>query len=59
MVDDIISSMDTSLSKFQETVEERGAWDAILHEVANSRPNSHCSALSLRFTACSIFMYPE
>ena len=60
MVDNITNSTDMSLSKFQEIVEDRGTWNATLHEVENSQlNNNHCSALSLRFTACSIFMYPE
>ena len=34
----IINSMDTSLSKFKETLEDRGAWHAAVHRVAKSRP---------------------
>ena len=41
MVDNITNSTDMSLSKFQEIVEDRGAWNATLHEVANSRLNNN------------------
>ena len=33
----ITDSMDMSLSKLQEIVEERGAWRAAVHEVTESR----------------------
>ena len=33
MLDSIINLMDTNLSKFQEIVEDRGAWHAAVHEV--------------------------
>ena len=32
-LDGITDSMDMTLSKFQETVEDRGAWHAAAHEV--------------------------
>ena len=36
-VDDIIDSMDTSLSKLEEIVKEREAWHAAIHGVAKSQ----------------------
>ena len=35
-LDSITNSMDMSLSKFQETVEDRGAWQSTFHGVAKS-----------------------
>ena len=36
-LDDIIDSMDMSLSEFQEMVMDREAWHAVIHGVAKSR----------------------
>ena len=36
-LDHIIDSMDMSLSKLQEMVKDRGAWYAVVHEVAKSQ----------------------
>ena len=36
-LDDIINSMDMSMSKFQEIVNDREAWCAVVHWVAKSR----------------------
>ena len=36
-LDGIVDSMDMSLSKFQETVKDREAWSAAVHEIAKSR----------------------
>ena len=33
-LDSITNSMDMNLSKLWETVEDRGDWDAVVHEVA-------------------------
>ena len=35
-LDDIINSVDMRLSKLQETVKDRGAWHAAVHEVTKS-----------------------
>ena len=35
-LDGINNSMDMTLSKLEETLEDRGAWNAAIHEVANS-----------------------
>ena len=42
--DEMVSTadlMDMNLSKLQKIVEDRGAWNATLHEVANSRLNNN------------------
>ena len=36
-LDDIIDSMDMSMSKFQETVKDREAWHAAFHGVSKSQ----------------------
>ena len=36
-LDSITDSMDMNLSKLQEIVENREAWDAVVHGVADSR----------------------
>ena len=36
-LDSISASKDMSLSKLQKTVEERGAWHAVVHGVAKNR----------------------
>ena len=36
-LDSITNSVSMNLSKLQETVEDRGAWHAVLHEMAKSR----------------------
>ena len=40
MVDGIINSMDTSLSKLQEIVKDREVWHAAVHGIAKSRTSS-------------------
>ena len=35
-LDNIIDTMDVSLSKFQEIAKDRKAWHAAVHEVSNS-----------------------
>ena len=35
--DEMVDSMDTSLSKFQELVMDRDAWRAAVHGVTNSQ----------------------
>ena len=35
-LDGITDSVDMSLSKFQETVKDREAWGAVVHEIAES-----------------------
>ena len=37
MVDSITDSMDMNLSKLQEIVEDRGAWNAAVHGVTKSQ----------------------
>ena len=36
-LDSITDLIDTDLSKLQETVRDRGAWHAVVHEVAVSQ----------------------
>ena len=36
-LESITDSVDMNLSKLQETVEDRGAWRALVHEVAKSQ----------------------
>ena len=36
-LDGITNSMDMNLSKFQEIVEDKGAWHAAIHEVTKSQ----------------------
>ena len=36
-LDSITNSMDINLTKFQETVKDRGAWHAAVHEAAKSQ----------------------
>ena len=36
-LDNIADSVDMNLSKFQETVKDRGAWHAAVHGVAKSQ----------------------
>ena len=36
-LDGITDSMDTNLSKFQETVKDRGAWQSTVHRVTRVR----------------------
>ena len=36
-LDSITNSMDMNLNKLQKTVEDRGAWRAVVHEVAKSQ----------------------
>ena len=40
-LDGITNSMDMNLSKFQEIVEDRGNWHAIVHVVTKSRTPFH------------------
>ena len=41
MIDGITNSMDINLSKFQEMVEDRGTWHAIVHVVTKSGTPFH------------------
>ena len=43
-LDSITDSMDMNLSKLQETMEDRGAWRAAVHEVTKSQTQrSNCT----------------
>ena len=35
-LDSILGSVDMNLSKLQETVEDRGAWHAVVHRVSKT-----------------------
>ena len=45
-INSITSSMDMNLSKLQETVEDKGAWRAVVHGVSKSRGHDWASELS-------------
>ena len=46
-LDDITDSMDTSLSKLRETVKDREAWHAAVHEVTKSQTGlSDCTTIT-------------
>ena len=51
LLDSITDSMNTNLSKLQETMEDRGVWRAVVHEVTK-RPDlvtekqQQCKAIS-------------
>ena len=53
-LDGITDSMDMSLSKLQETVEDRRAWHATVHEVTKSWTQlSNCITLYTLYSKCS------
>ena len=53
-LDDIINSVDTSLSKLRETVKDREAWHAAGHWATNSQTCPHSSAAVLFYRSMSL-----
>ena len=54
-LDGITNSMDMSLSKLQEIVEDRGAWRAAVHGVSKSgtRPRDRTARIKTQVLTCS------
>ena len=60
-LDSITNSMDMNLSKFQETIKDRGAWCAAAHGVAKSRtrPNDQTTTKLAHSRPCRLTQIPK
>ena len=54
-LDGITNSMDVNLSKFWETVEDRGAWHATAHGITKSQ--TQCSNRTTTTTSLGLYIY--
>ena len=59
-LDGITDSKDTNLSKLQEIVEDRGAWCAADHRVANSQTLlSHRTKINIKHLQCGRYSHEQ